>query len=690
MAGTETIGPYRVVRELGAGGMGRVYLATSPGGRAVAVKLIRPELAGDPGFRRRFAAEVQAARAVSGAYTAPVVDADPGGEQPWLATAYVPGPTLQELAGRDGPLGEPRLRALAAGLAEALASIHAAGVVHADLTPRNIIMAPDGPRVIDFGISRALEGTPTTGVLGTPGYLSPEQVASGRAVGPASDVFTLGAVLVFAATGRPPFGTGLPASQLYRVVHEEPDLDGVPAPLSPLIRACMTKSPEARPVPQAILTAIASPAPAPAVPGYQAAPGPVPVPFRPGGAPPRPAPSRRRLLLGLAGGAAVAAAAGLAVALAESGNGSRSPGSGRTASGNTASGSAGPASWSQTPQLPPSAGSQSVSLATLGSAVIWYGDSMALAYDGPTGDLLWSGASKTPSRAANPSWHGVYGTTLVGSVTLGQGATTSTQLFGLERGGGIAFSVPVPTDVGGGLQGLNNGVALIAQYSPPALGAYSTSGGRNLWSYPWSASTTSAVSDDQHAYAYSDLNLTALDLRSGSKIWGTPVSASYGAGTHDYSLFLGGGVVLLVGDTGVFAYDPASGEQLWKSGSWSPYALSGSAIYALRTDYTDGPAIASLSPRTGQPRWRYQLTAFTQFASVPAIAPLQSNADRQVVALPCGAGSLTGLVVLDAATGRSLWAHTSPLPSGSDSLLVAVSGTSVFAATPSTLYGFTG
>jgi outer membrane protein assembly factor BamB len=322
--------------------------------------------------------------------------------------------------------------------------------------------------------------------------------------------------------------------------------------------------------------------------------------------------------------------------------------------------------------------------------VVWYGDSMALAYDGSTGDLLWSGASKTPSHAADPSWHGVFGTTLVGSIGLGQGATMSTRLFGLERGGGIAFSVPVPDGVGGGLLGLNRGVALIAQYSPPALCAYSTSGGRNLWSYPWSATTTSAASDDQHAYAYSDLSLTALDLTSGAKAWTTPVSASYGAGTHDYNIFLGGGVVLLVGVTGVFAYDPASGKQLWKSGSWSPYALSGSAIYAQSTDYANGPAIASLSPRTGQPQWRYQLTAFTQFASVPAIAPLQSNADREVVALPCGAGSSTGLVVLDAATGRSLWAHDVPLPSGSDALLVAASGTSVFAATPATLYGFTG
>lgn len=732
MAGTQLIGPYRVVRELGAGGMGRVCLAMSPGGRAVAVKLIRPELAGDPGFRRRFAAEVQAARAVSGAYTAPVVDADPDGEQPWLATLYVPGPTLQELIGRDGPLDGPRLRALAGGLAEALESIHAAGVVHADLTPRNIIMAQDGPRVIDFGISRALEGTQTTSVLGTPGYLSPEQVASGRAVGPASDVFTLGAVLVFAATGRPPFGVGLPASQLYRVVHEEPDLDGVPAALSPLVGACLAKNPGARPDPQAVLAVISASAPAPAVPhvpaasgapssragvpaagsrsapgfaptqtvpgspagpghppaaaGYQEAAGQHPGPFQPGGALTRSAPSRRRLLLGLAGGAAVAAAAGVAVALAESGRGS---GSGNAASGSTAGGNAGSVSWSQAPQLPPSAGSQSAGLAAVGGAVIWYGGSVALAYDRSTGDPLWSGASKTPSRAADPSWYGVYGTTLVGSVSLSLEAA-NVQLFGLTQDGGIAFNAPVPDNFSAGLLGLNSGVALLQQDSPPALCAYSTSGGRNLWSYPWST-RTAAASDGQRAYAYSDLNLTALDLRSGSKIWSTPVSASYGAGAADYNVLLGGGVVLLVGDTGVFAYDPASGKQLWKSGSWSPCAVSSSAIYAQSTGYGDDQnVIAPLNPRTGQPEWRYQLTAFTQFATVSPIGPLQSSADSRVVAVPCGAGSTSGFVVLDAATGRSLWTHDLTLPSSSDSFLLAVSGTSVFTATPATLYGFTG
>ncbi|MBB2910759.1 serine/threonine protein kinase [Streptosporangium becharense] len=206
---TGTIGPFRIVRLLGEGGMGRVFLGTSPGGRQVAVKVVRPELASDPGFRRRFRGEVEAAMAVSGAFTTPVVDADPEGPLPWLATVYVPGPSLQAEIDARGPMAEPEVRTLGARLAEALVAIHRAGLIHRDLKPSNILLADDGPRVIDFGISRAIEGTALTatgGVIGSAGYMSPEQVA-GNELTAASDVFALGAVVTFAATGRPAFGT---------------------------------------------------------------------------------------------------------------------------------------------------------------------------------------------------------------------------------------------------------------------------------------------------------------------------------------------------------------------------------------------------------------------------------------------------------------------------------------------------
>src|SRR6201993_3362576 len=215
------IGPYRLLGQLGPGGMGQVFLGMSAGGRPIAVKVIRTELATDPDFRARFRREVAAAQKVSGLFTALVVDADLDCPVPWLATAYVAGPSLTEAVKGHGPLSARSVLALTAGLAEGLDAIHAAGVVHRDLKPSNVLLAEDGPRVIDFGISRATESTMLTQaglVVGSPGVMSPEQ-AMGSDVGPPSDIFNLGAVLAFAATGEGPFGTGTTAALLYRVVH---------------------------------------------------------------------------------------------------------------------------------------------------------------------------------------------------------------------------------------------------------------------------------------------------------------------------------------------------------------------------------------------------------------------------------------------------------------------------------------
>jgi len=241
------IGPYRIVGRLGSGGMGWVYLGRSPAGREVAVKVVRPELAAEGEFRERFAREVAAARVVSGAYTAAVIDADTEAELPWLATMYVPGPSLAEAVRTDGPLPEPQVRRLGAGLVEALQAIHAARVVHRDLKPANVLLASDGPRVIDFGISR-VDGAPGLTqagiVVGTPPFMSPEQV-KGAQVGPPSDVFSLGGVLVYALTGRPPHGSG--EAVRYRVVLAEPELDDVPGRMRELIARCLAKRPEDRP-----------------------------------------------------------------------------------------------------------------------------------------------------------------------------------------------------------------------------------------------------------------------------------------------------------------------------------------------------------------------------------------------------------------------------------------------------------
>src|SRR5581483_8490920 len=247
-ADPRSVGPYRLLGRLGSGGMGHVYLGRSAGGRLVAVKIIRPELAGEPGFRARFAREVVAARHVSGLFTALVIDADVQGPMPWLATAYVPGPSLAEAVEQHGRLPAASVLTLAAGLAEGLQGIHAAGVVHRDLKPSNVLLADDGPRVIDFGISRATEASMLTQsgtVMGSPGFMSPEQ-AEGRAVGPSSDVFSLGAVLTFAAGGEGPFGSGPTPALLYRVVHCEPDTTHLPAEIRPLVERCLAKDPAQR------------------------------------------------------------------------------------------------------------------------------------------------------------------------------------------------------------------------------------------------------------------------------------------------------------------------------------------------------------------------------------------------------------------------------------------------------------
>ena len=251
----ERVGPYRLIGRLGSGGMGHVFLGRSAGGRPVAVKVIRADLAADPEFRARFRREVDAARKVNGLYTAPLVDADLDGPTPWLATAYVPGPSLADAVAAHGPLPPASVLMLAAGLAESLTAIHAAGVVHRDLKPSTVLLADDGPRVIDFGISWAAEAsTPAhTGlVVGWPGFMSPEQ-ADGGQVGPPSDVFSLGAVLAFAATGHGPFDAASAAA----LRRDTPALDDVPAELSALVARCLAKDPSRRPTAQGLLTELA-------------------------------------------------------------------------------------------------------------------------------------------------------------------------------------------------------------------------------------------------------------------------------------------------------------------------------------------------------------------------------------------------------------------------------------------------
>ncbi|MGX2995293.1 serine/threonine-protein kinase [Streptomyces sp. JNUCC 64] len=246
------IGPFEVLGRLGAGGMGLVYLARSASGRRVAIKTVRTELAEDQLFRVRFTREVEAARAVSGFYTAAVVDADPRAAVPWLATAYVPAPSLEEIVNECGPMPAQAVRWLAAGVAEALQSIHGAGLVHRDLKPSNVLVVEDGPRVIDFGIASGVSNTRltmTNVAVGTPAYMSPEQAKDSRSVTGASDVFSLGSTLVFAATGHAPYHGANPVETVFMLLREGPDLSGLPDELRPLIDSCMQPDASARPTP---------------------------------------------------------------------------------------------------------------------------------------------------------------------------------------------------------------------------------------------------------------------------------------------------------------------------------------------------------------------------------------------------------------------------------------------------------
>ncbi|MFD7840578.1 serine/threonine-protein kinase, partial [Streptomyces sp. NPDC059761] len=244
-----TVGGYRLTAVLGAGGMGKVYLSYTPGGRPIALKVIRPEFSEDPEFRRRFQQEVRAAQRVQGLYTAPVIDFDTEGTRPWLATAYVPGPSLAHAVAQYGRLPLRSVLLLAVGVAEALHVIHGAGIVHRDLKPANVLLAADGPRVIDFGIARAADATSLTGSgvsVGTPAFMAPEQASAGT-VTAGTDIFALGQIVAYAAIGAPAYGEGSSHAVLYRIVHEDPDLSTLPEELRPLVTRCLSRDPADRP-----------------------------------------------------------------------------------------------------------------------------------------------------------------------------------------------------------------------------------------------------------------------------------------------------------------------------------------------------------------------------------------------------------------------------------------------------------
>ncbi|WP_407110883.1 PQQ-binding-like beta-propeller repeat protein [Streptomyces sp. DSM 116494] len=608
------LGSYRLLRRLGAGGMGRVYLARSPGGRTVAVKVVRPDLAADPDFRARFRHEAEIAKAVSGRFTAPVVDADPEASLPWLATSYVLGPDLTDVVAAHGALPERTVRALAAGLAAALQEVHAAGLIHRDLKPSNVLLAADGPRVIDFGIARAVDGsrmTQTGVVVGSPGYMSPEQ-AQGQDVGTSGDVFSLGAVLAFAATGQPAFGDAASshASLLYRIVHGEPDLTGVPESLVGLIRACLMKEPAQRPTPAQIVNSLAPEGIGPVLNDW--------------------------LPSSVASTIATHAAGILDLEAPDPAPAAFGPAPAMTAGPPTADPS-------------PAYGSHPVSPPTPG-----YGG-------GPT-----PGYGGTPV----PGHGGQGGTPLPGTVRIGEpdGGRPRRRVLGLALGAAAGVAVAgggtawwLTRDEGGSLptdEAGRGGTAAPAgeRFTTPPPGVAP----QPLWHKSAAADSTSSLvpllTHDGLLLISGD-PLVAYDVRTGKARWTKKDACRPGEPLlfHDGKVFLADG-----GYDGVLAaLDVKTGEEIWRSRLGkslsvdSAIAIDGSNVYVTVKDFGESrsateyrTAVAAIDHATGKKTWLQKRDWGTRDYDVQG-----SVAGRHLVY----ADSNHNLTVRDTATGAQLW-----------------------------------
>jgi outer membrane protein assembly factor BamB len=624
------VGGFRLRARLGAGGMGRVYLGYSPAGRAVAVKVCHPELAADPAFVARFAREVAAARAVNGLYTAQVIDAGPDDVPPWLATSYVPGPSLHDAVASRGPLPESAVWRLAAGLAEALQAVHARGLVHRDLKPANVLLAADGPRVIDFGIARALDGTALTitgSVLGTPAYMAPEQ-AAGQPATPASDVFAFGSVLCFAATGGSPFGDGEPPTVLYRIVHARPALKAVPVALRGLVADCLARDPANRPTPAQVLRTCQAQAPqlggpsasfwpvqvAALISRYQAglddnAPaleaGSEPeaelrgeptqtdrgnlVPLDrladpgPGGAP-RPdriaGPiSRRRAIAGMttAGLAAGLAAGGWAYAGSRSGSGRRPAGASRLL-------------WAQDTGGPVSSG------AALADGTLYIGSD-----DGNV--HAFEAASGRPVRPFRTSGAVSGGVTVAGGTLFAGSADHWVHAFRVGTGG-AAWAYPTGGPVGR-TPAVADGTVYIGSDDGNVYGIHADTG-RLAWRYRTGGPVRSGPQPGGHAfsgYVYAgseDGHLYALGTDNGKLQWRFAASGPVTAVAY------GPGIVYVCDSHGnMFGLYPDGPPKLWEINvggavSWAP-AIAGSVFYLGSA----GSAVYAMNVYGGYAYWHY-------------------------------------------------------------------------------------
>ncbi|MEV7864509.1 serine/threonine-protein kinase [Streptomyces sp. NPDC088124] len=633
----EYAGRYLLESALGSGGMGEVHLATSASGLRLAVKVIHANHASDPEFRARFQQEVAAARRVSGAFTAPVVDADPEAGRPWMATLFIDGPTLSERVKRNGPLGTEDLFRLGAGLAEGLRDIHRAGVVHRDLKPSNVLLASDGPKVIDFGISRPADSdlrTETGKLIGTPPFMAPEQFQRPREVGPAADVFAMGAVLVHAATGRGPFDSDSPYIVAYQVVHDEPDLTGVPERIVPVIRGCLAKDPADRPTPDEVMGALRT---SRSVPG-----GVVPstaydlrgpygasalVPAQRGPDPVESAGPDAGSGRGPGGGAG-------------SGPGSvptnhaRGTGAVRSLSSiPSASPSASPSSPAPSPSPSPAPSSSPARSPRRVRTVVGAVALVAVACAGffgvrAMGDGAPARTDAEPSRTFEP-WE----------TTLGDGpgqvpvcAAGTTAVYCAGPGGTTTRLDPLDGRPAWSVKG--------AAGAKGAKGAEAVDAGSDADAAPvLSGGLLHVVAHG----AGGEKRLAALDPASGAERWGVDVS-SYATVRHS-----GGSVLLVSYDGRVRSLDSATGDERWTerlggTGTvWTAASGTDGALFAA-TPSGDGSAteVRSIDPATGAVRWEERLTG--------GLAPVGASDDALFLLANDVDGFTEAVVRLDASS----------------------------------------
>ncbi len=675
------ISGHEVFRLLGEGGMGQVFLARSAKSHLVALKVIRPEYAGDPDFRARFHFESSAAKRVSGNFTASILEADADAERPWLAARYVPAPSLAEVVDRFGVLSEPAARALGTCLAQALQEIHEAGIVHRDIKPDNVLMASPRPLVIDFGISALEEPTHITRAgqaLGTSGYMAPEQFESAGRPGPPADVFSLAAVLVHALTGHGPFGSHT-AAVFFRTAEAVPDLDGVPGSLRQLVERCLSREPGARPRPGEVIRDLAfhdtSVLFTPELREdlarreqhaavLKAAPA---LPLQAADAERR---LRRRHVLWVAGGgtavaAGAAALLGLRAAQGPDGRSTVRPGAPAPAS---------PAPVWQTPAAVDDGYRPALEL--VGDTLVLWDRKNAKGYDRRTGEPLWTARPQLPSDASDdrPEWLGVHGSTLFATVNGDQ----RTYLIGIDASGRTTFVHPVTdgmyiTDV----LAATSSVALITSSTDGvAVRAVDLASGRTLWSHNGSMASACIVGGQCLVSEAGGHDLYCFDLRSGRTHWSVDPGLDEGPSVEVVS----DGTVALLAHTRLQAFAVPDGRRLWTRLNQST-ALQPVRTFGQRAYLSDGDSVFALNTRTGARIWNVS----SRVGDVSIYGRYGPAVTSSLVVMPLSDG---GFAVLRASDGKVLWIRKPTSEQKTRNWWLQATGTTVYAASGTSLYAF--